>query len=96
MTETVWVAFGFLAQAMFFLRFFVQWIASELKKESTIPLAFWFFSLTGGTMLFIYATYRRDPVFMVGQGAGLFIYIRNLIMIFRKRKLQRNLESPST
>jgi len=77
--------FGFLGQAMFFMRFFIQWIASERKGESYIPIYFWYFSLSGGLILFIYASIRRDPVFMVGQATGLFIYIRNLMLIHRKR-----------
>jgi len=68
------------------MRFLAQWIVSERKGESTIPIAFWYFSLLGGLILFTYAIYRRDPVFIVGQGCGAFIYIRNLILIRRKNK----------
>lgn len=86
MSNKLWIAFGFLAEGMFFMRFFVQWLASEIKKESTVPVAFWYFSVLGGAMLFTYATWRLDPVFMLGQGMGLLIYTRNLILIHRKRK----------
>ena len=79
------IIFGFLGQAMFFMRFFIQWIASERRGESYIPVYFWYFSLSGGLILFIYASTRRDPVFMVGQATGLFIYVRNLMLIHRKR-----------
>jgi len=76
-----WVALGFVAQAMFTMRFVVQWIASERARASVIPVAFWFFSVGGGVLLLIYALYRRDPVFIAGQGFGLLVYIRNLYFI---------------
>jgi lipid-A-disaccharide synthase-like uncharacterized protein len=76
-----WVVLGFVAQAFFTMRFLVQWIASERARKSVIPVAFWFFSLGGGTLLLIYALYRRDPVFIAGQALGLLVYIRNLYFI---------------
>jgi len=76
-----WVALGFVAQAMSTMRFVVQWIASERARASVIPVAFWFFSVGGGVLLLIYALYRRDPVFIAGQGFGLLVYIRNLYFI---------------
>ena len=80
-----WVILGFLGQGLFTARFLVQWIASEKAGRSVIPLAFWFFSLGGGALLLVYALYRADPVFIFGQGLGLFIYARNLRLI-RKEK----------
>lgn len=73
--------FGFAGQALFTARFLVQWIASERARRSIVPLSFWWLSLGGGAMLLAYAIARRDPVFMLGQGAGLVIYLRNLAMI---------------
>ncbi|MCB9838647.1 MAG: lipid-A-disaccharide synthase N-terminal domain-containing protein [Phycisphaeraceae bacterium] len=70
---------------MFFMRFFVQWIHSERQGRSAVPVAFWWFSLAGGVMLFTYACARRDPVFMLGQGMGLLIYTRNLMLIRREK-----------
>ena len=84
--DPVWLAIGFLGQAMFTGRFLVQWMASEKKKESVIPLAFWYFSISGGFILLIYAIYKKDPVFIIGQGLGLFIYLRNLQLIFKKNR----------
>lgn len=86
MTELWWVVFGLIAQLMFTGRFLVQWIASERKRESVVPLAFWYFSLVGGLMLFSYAVYRKDPVFILGQSLGVFIYSRNLWLIYAKRR----------
>jgi lipid-A-disaccharide synthase-like uncharacterized protein len=82
----IWLIIGFTGQALFSMRFLVQWIQSERQKKSTIPLAFWYFSVAGGVSLLIYAIHRKDPVFIVGQGAGLFIYARNLYLIFRERR----------
>jgi lipid-A-disaccharide synthase-like uncharacterized protein len=84
-TANAWLAIGFLGQAFFSMRFLIQWIHSERMKKSLIPVAFWYFSLGGGVTLFAYALYREDPVFIVGQGAGLFVYGRNLYFIFRER-----------
>lgn len=80
-----WLILGFVAQLFFFLRFFVQWVVSEKKKKSVIPIAFWYLSLIGGMLLLIYSLYRRDPVFILGQAMGLVIYTRNLALISRQR-----------
>ena len=84
-TELFWLGVGFGAQAMFMMRFVIQWLASEKARRSIVPDAFWYWSLAGGFMLFVYAVYRMDPVFMLGQGSGLFIYARNLYFIRRAR-----------
>jgi lipid-A-disaccharide synthase-like uncharacterized protein len=81
-----WVLLGFAAQALFTMRFLVQWLASERVGKSVIPLAFWWFSIGGGLLLFFYALYRRDPVFILGQGFGVFVYLRNLQFVLRERK----------
>lgn len=81
-----WIVLGFVAQAMFTMRFVVQWLASEREKRSVVPIAFWFFSLGGGTLLLVYAIQRQDPVFIAGQAMGLFIYVRNLWLIFNERR----------
>jgi len=83
---TSWLILGFIGQALFSMRFFIQWIYSEKHKKSLIPKAFWYFSLAGGITLFSYALLRQDPVFIAGQGLGLFVYIRNL-MLLRKEKI---------
>lgn len=86
--ELWWVVFGLAAQLMFTARFLLQWIASERAKDSVMPVAFWYFSLIGGVMLLAYALYRRDPVFILGQALGVFIYARNLWLIYAKRRAQ--------
>lgn len=87
--EWLWLGVGFLGQALFSARFLVQWLASERARRSIVPRTFWFFSLAGGATLLAYAIYRRDPVFIAGQGAGLFIYARNLMLIRREIREQR-------
>ena len=76
-----WVVLGFAAQALFTMRFVVQWIASERARKSVIPVAFWFFSIGGGVLLLVYALYRKDPVFIAGQALGLVVYLRNVYFI---------------
>ena len=79
--EHVWLGVGLLGQSLFSARFLVQWIASERLRRSVVPVAFWYFSLAGGLTLLAYAIYRLDPVFILGQFAGLFVYVRNLYFI---------------
>jgi lipid-A-disaccharide synthase-like uncharacterized protein len=71
---------------MFTMRFIVQWIASERKKESVIPISFWYLSLAGGFIVLVYALYRMDPVFILAYLPGNFIYLRNLYFIYKKKK----------
>ena len=86
--EMLWLGLGFMGQSMFSLRFIVQWWESERQGKSVVPVAFWYFSLAGGALLLTYAIYRIDPVFIIGQGAGLVVYARNLHLIFRARRQQ--------
>lgn len=83
--ESIWLAVGFLAQGLFSARFVVQWIVSEKAKKSVVPVAFWFLSVAGGALLLIYAIWRKDPVFILGQGCGLVVYVRNLILIYKEK-----------
>ena len=86
--DMIWLAVGFMGQALFSARFLVQWVSSERRKRSVVPLAFWYFSVAGGATLLAYAIHRQDPVFIVGQFAGLFIYLRNLQLIYRQRRTE--------
>ncbi len=77
------ILIGYVAQIMFSMRFVVQWIASERAGRSVVPITFWVFSIGGGLMLLGYALYRRDPVFIIGQAFGVFVYLRNLQFMLR-------------
>ena len=81
--ETAWVLLGLTGQGLFSLRFLVQWWRSERAGRSVVPLAFWYLSLTGGLLLLFYAIHRQDPVFILGQLTGVFVYLRNLHLIRR-------------
>ncbi|QDU59527.1 lipid-A-disaccharide synthase [Planctomycetes bacterium Pan216] len=83
--EIIWLTVGFGGQALFSARFLVQWLASERKGESVIPIAFWYLSLSGGASLLAYAIYRQDPVIITGQAFGVIVYVRNLVLIHRKQ-----------
>ena len=85
MTNTIWLAIGLAGQALFSARFLVQWLVSEKRRESVIPVAFWYLSLAGSAVLLTYAIYRKDPVFILGQSMGSVIYLRNLWLILQKR-----------
>ena len=84
--NTIWLAVGFLGQGLFSARFIVQWLKSEKEKKSVFPVAFWYFSIGGGITLLAYAIHKEDPVFIVGQLTGLFIYFRNLYFIVYERR----------
>lgn len=81
MNLNLWMTIGFIGQTFFSMRFLIQWIASEKAGKSTIPFSFWIFSLLGSFFLLIYAIYRKDPVFILGQAPNLFIYSRNIYLI---------------
>ena len=85
-TPQLWYIVGFAGQALFASRFLVQWLTSERVGRSTVPVVFWYLSLGGGVVLLAYALFREDPVFIVGQAGGLFIYLRNLYLIMRERR----------
>jgi len=77
----IWIIVGFVGQALFSMRFVVQWIASERLRRIIIPQEFWYFSLGGEATLLAYAIHKHDPVFIAGQGLGLAVYLRNLYLI---------------
>ena len=79
-----WLIIGFAGQALFFGRFLIQWLHSERRKQSTIPVAFWYMSLGGGAMLLAYSIHIGDPVFIAGQSVGAFVYVRNLMLLRRQ------------
>ena len=84
--EQLMLIIGFAGQGLFAMRFIIQWLKSEGEGRSVIPLAFWYFSIGGGLVLFLYALWRQDPVIICGQGLGLFIYLRNLFLIFKEQR----------
>ncbi len=92
----LWVIIGLIAQAAFASRFIVQWIVSERRGESVIPISFWYLSLIGTSGLLLYAIVRTDPVFILGQSMGSIIYTRNLMLIYRRRAAEQNTTPQST
>ena len=82
----LWLVVGLLGQACFSARFLVQWIASERRRRSVVPIYLWYFSLAGGVILLAYAIHQMDPVFILGQAAGLLVYGRNLYLIAQRRE----------
>ncbi|GJQ59074.1 MAG: hypothetical protein D8M57_04630 [Candidatus Scalindua sp. AMX11] len=85
----IWIVVGVFGQILFFLRFFVQWLASEKAGKSVIPIAFWYFSIVGGLTLLAYALWRKDPVFILGQSIGIAIYTRNLYLVRKEAKIAK-------
>jgi len=89
LNELIWVLIGTLGQLVFFSRWIVQWLSSEKKQSSVIPVAFWWFSLIGGLITLIYAKHIGSFPFMLAQAVGLIVYSRNLILIY-KGKNEKN------
>jgi lipid-A-disaccharide synthase-like uncharacterized protein len=89
-----WLVFGLAAQLVFAARFIVQWISSERAGKSVIPFGFWILSVSGGLMTLLYGLVKREPVIIVGQGLATFIYLRNIMLIFRERDRQRDHVGP--
>ena len=83
--EIIFLVIGFTGQGLFASRFIFQWIYSEKKGISSIPIVFWYLSIFGGIGLLTYAIFRKDPVIILGQLFGILIYTRNLILIYRKQ-----------
>jgi len=92
----LWVALGLLGQVLFTGRMVVQWLVSEKRKRSVVPVAFWWMSLAGASMLLVYFVWRKDIVGVLGQSTGWFIYVRNLWLIYRERRDGAPLESASS
>ena len=86
----IWLGLGLFAQLLFSARFLVQWLASERAGKSIMPLLFWYLSIAGSGLLLAYAIHRKDPVFILGQSMGIFIYSRNLYLIRREKKTARH------
>jgi len=89
-----WQIVGFVGQAIFTARFLIQWVASEKKRDSVVPVAFWWLSLVGGLNLLVYAIHRQDPVFIVGQSMGMVVYVRNLMLVAKRRRRANGLATP--
>lgn len=94
--DWLWLGIGFAGQGLFFMRFVIQWISSERKRESVIPVAFWYFSISGGAVLLAYAIHRADPVFIAGQAGGLLIYVRNLQLIAGSKRRAGGVDDVAT
>src|SRR5687767_962914 len=95
-TEKIWLGIGFFGQGIFFMRWVVQWLASERSSRSHVPVPFWYMSLLGGLITLAYAIYRRDPVFIAGQSVGAIVYLRNLMLIYRHPPARQDSAAPGS
>ncbi len=84
--DIIWLSIGLVGQSLFMMRFIVQWIHSERHQKSIIPVSFWYFSLSGGVIVLMYGIHRVDPVIILGQLPGTFVYARNLVLIRREHR----------
>lgn len=92
--EIIWLGVGLFGQAMFSMRFIIQWIVSEKKRDSVVPIAFWYFSLAGATIVLTYGIYKVEPVLIVGQSTGFVIYLRNLYFIHKRKHADLEVANP--
>ena len=91
-SDLIWLCVGLLGQVLFMMRFIVQWLHSERHQKSIIPISFWYFSLVGGLTVLFYGIHKLEPVIILGQLPGTFVYARNLVLIKRHEKTQRALQ----
>jgi lipid-A-disaccharide synthase-like uncharacterized protein len=89
-TDTIWIGIGFFGQAIFGVRFLIQWLRSEQVGHSVVPIAFWYCSVIGGLISFSYAVHLQAWPLLIGQGMPIPIYVRNLYMIYRDRNRNRS------
>jgi lipid-A-disaccharide synthase-like uncharacterized protein len=87
--DPIWLAIGLIGNVLFASRFIVQWFQSEREGRSVIPVSFWYLSLAGGIVTTVYAFHLKSLPYALGQASGLFVYGRNLFLIFRERNLLR-------
>ena len=85
-TDLIWLTIGLAGQTMFMMRFVVQWIHSERHQKSVIPVSFWYLSLVGGLTVLAYGLHKAEPVIILGQLPGTFVYARNLVLISREKR----------
>jgi lipid-A-disaccharide synthase-like uncharacterized protein len=91
-----WEIVGWLGNAVFFSRFFVQWYATEKKKQVVVPTAFWWLSLAGSLLLLLYAIFAhikphgRSWVFIASYAFTWIPYVRNLIIHHRHADAQQD------
>ena len=83
----IWEVIGFIGLVTFSSRFIIQWIVSERRKESVIPVSFWYLSIVGSLCLLTYALWRQDPIFILSYLFNGFIYFRNLYFVYSKRRV---------
>jgi lipid-A-disaccharide synthase-like uncharacterized protein len=91
-----WKVIGWLGNIVFASRFFVQWIATEKKKRVVIPIAFWWLSLSGASLLLSYAIYQRDSVFIFSYAPTFIPYMRNIIIHYRNKAKEQHCQACST
>ena len=91
--ELFFLSIGFVGQGLFASRFVIQWIYSEKRVKVLYLLFFGILSIFGGLGLLIYAIFRKDPVIITGQIFGIFIYLRNLILIYKKRGISKKIKN---
>ena len=92
----VWKVVGWIGNAVFFSRFFVQWVATEKRKQVIIPISFWWLSLTGSVLLLAYGIHLRDSVFFFAYAFTWIPYIRNIVIHYRNKAAQRRCHSCGT
>ncbi|HBR18967.1 MAG: hypothetical protein A2Y13_07570 [Planctomycetes bacterium GWC2_45_44] len=82
----IWTVVGLAGQFTFGGRFVIQWLASELKKQSHVPVSFWYLSLVGSIIMLIYSIHRQEPIIVMGFVLNILIYVRNLHLIYIHKK----------
>jgi lipid-A-disaccharide synthase-like uncharacterized protein len=82
----LWTAFGLTGNLLFSLRFIVQWLYSEKRRELIVPSIFWHISFWGSVIALIYAFHIDKLPVILGYFFTPILYARNLVLLARGKK----------
>ena len=85
------IIWGSIGQFIYKMRFVYQWYYSAKRKESLLPVTFWWIALIGSLMIIVYGIYRLDWILIIGQ-IGIVASIRNIVIGNRQNIISKTSE----
>ena len=84
--DPYWETTAFIGEGVFGGRFLLQWIMSEYKKKSYVPVGFWYMSIVGSLILLAYFMHKKSLALIITFALQILIYARNLHLIKRYKE----------